>query len=165
MSNFINLREIVQQFQTDPATRNDPVKRMFICDGEAITANIATSSGDDSKLHTQPNHDEIVIVIEGEAEFMVGDETRHVGRRCRLYLSMHHILTEQRAISSGTRASDDQKTQGPLMLSALERLPRRDGGGALPRPAGTGQASGEESQAVCLRCGKTSAIRCSPDVF
>jgi quercetin dioxygenase-like cupin family protein len=79
MPNFINLHEIVQQFQTDPATQNDPVKRMFICDGEAVTANIATSSGDDSKLHTQPNHDEIVIVIDGEAEFMVGDETCRVG--------------------------------------------------------------------------------------
>ena len=79
MSNFINLHEINQQFQTAPATQNDPVKRMFICDGEAITANIATGSGDDSKLHTQPNHDEIVIVIDGNAEFKVGDETRHVG--------------------------------------------------------------------------------------
>ena len=79
MTNFIKLHEIIRQFQTDPATQDDPVKRMFICDGEAITANIATSSGDDSKRHTQPNHDEIVIIIEGEAEFRVGDETRHVG--------------------------------------------------------------------------------------
>ena len=78
MSNFINLHKIIRQFQTDPATQGDPVKRMFICDGETITANIATSSGDDSKLHTQPDHDEIVIVIDGEAEFMVGNETRHV---------------------------------------------------------------------------------------
>jgi quercetin dioxygenase-like cupin family protein len=69
MSNFINLNEIVRRFQTDPATESDPVKRMFICDGESITANIATSSGSESKLHTQPNHDEIVIVIDGEAEF------------------------------------------------------------------------------------------------
>ncbi len=79
MSNCLNLHEIIRQFQSDPATQNDLVQRMFICDGEAITANIATSSGDDSKLHTRPNHDEIVIVINGEAEFMVGDETRHVG--------------------------------------------------------------------------------------
>ena len=78
MSNFINLHEIIKQFQTDPATEGDPVQRVFICDGKAITANIATSSGDDSKLHTQPDHDEIVIVIDGEAEFMVADETRHV---------------------------------------------------------------------------------------
>ena len=79
MSNCLNLHEIIRQFQSDSATQNDLVKRMFICDEEAITANIATSSGDDSKLHTQPDHDETVIVINGEAEFMVGDETRHVG--------------------------------------------------------------------------------------
>jgi quercetin dioxygenase-like cupin family protein len=78
MFSFINLHQIISQYQTDPATQNDPVKRMFICDGQAITANIAASSGDDSKLHTQPDHDEIVIVINGEAEFMVGEETRHV---------------------------------------------------------------------------------------
>ncbi len=79
MSNFLNLNEIVRQFQTDPATQNDPVKRMFICDGESISANIATSSGDESKLHTQPDHDEIVVMIDGEAEFRVGDEIRRVG--------------------------------------------------------------------------------------
>jgi len=79
VSNFLNLNEIVRQFQTDPATQNDPVKRMFICDGESISANIATSSGDESKLHTQPDHDEIVVVIDGEAEFRVGDEIRRVG--------------------------------------------------------------------------------------
>ncbi len=79
MPNFLNLNEIEQQFQTDPATRNDPVKRMFICDGESISANIATSSGEGSKLHTQPDHDEIVVVIDGEAEFRIGDETRRVG--------------------------------------------------------------------------------------
>ncbi len=79
MPNFLNLNEIVWQFQADSATRNDPVKRMFICDGESISANIATSLGDESKLHTQPDHDEIVIVIDGEAEFRIGDETRRVG--------------------------------------------------------------------------------------
>ncbi len=30
MSNFINLREIIEQFHTDPATRNDPAHRVFI---------------------------------------------------------------------------------------------------------------------------------------
>ncbi len=61
MTKFINLHEITQQFQSDPATLNDPVKRIFICDGEAITANIATDSGDDSMPHTQPDHDEVVL--------------------------------------------------------------------------------------------------------
>jgi quercetin dioxygenase-like cupin family protein len=79
MKGFLNLNEIVKQFQTDPESENDPVKRMFICDGESISANIASSSGKESKLHTQPDHDEIVIVIDGEAEFRIGDEIRRVG--------------------------------------------------------------------------------------
>ena len=79
MSNCVNLNEIVKNFQTDASTANDPVKRMFICDMESMTANIASSSGDGSKLHTQPDHDEIVIVIDGEAEFKVGDEVHRVG--------------------------------------------------------------------------------------
>jgi quercetin dioxygenase-like cupin family protein len=79
MSNCVNLNEIVKNFQTDDSTANDPVKRMFICDMESMTANIASSSGGGSKLHTQPNHDEIVIVIDGEAEFRVGEEVHRVG--------------------------------------------------------------------------------------
>ena len=79
MSYFMNLADLIRSFQTDAAMENDPVKRLFICDGAFITANIATSAGDGSKLHSQPDHDEIVIVIEGEGEFRVGDETRQVG--------------------------------------------------------------------------------------
>ncbi len=79
MSNYLNLNAIVEKFQNDPATRNDPVQRMFICDGESISANVAKSAGNGSKLHTQPDHDEVVIVIDGEAEFRVGDEVRRVG--------------------------------------------------------------------------------------
>jgi quercetin dioxygenase-like cupin family protein len=30
-------------------------------------------------LHTQPAHDEIVVILEGEADFQVGDEVRRVG--------------------------------------------------------------------------------------
>lgn len=104
MSNFINLNEIVQRFQTDPATQNDPVKRMFICDGESITANIASSSGDESKLHTQPNHDEIVIVIDGEAEFRVGDEVRRVGSGDFVFIPRNTIHGRVRTISESMSA-------------------------------------------------------------
>jgi len=104
MSNFINLNEIVQRFQTDPATQNDPVKRMFICDGESITANIATSSGDESKLHTQPDHDEIVIVIDGEAEFRVGDEVRRVGPGDFVFIPRNTIHGRVRTISESMSA-------------------------------------------------------------
>jgi quercetin dioxygenase-like cupin family protein len=104
MSNFINLNEIVQRFQTDPATQNDPVKRMFICDGESITANIATSSGNESKLHTQPDHDEIVIVIDGEADFRVGDEVRRVGPGDFVFIPRNTIHGRVRTLSESMSA-------------------------------------------------------------
>ena len=104
MSNFINLNEIVQRFRTDPATQSDPVKRMFICDGESITANIATSSGNESKLHTQPDHDEIVIVIDGEAEFRVGEEVRRVGPGDFVFIPRNTIHGRVRAISESMSA-------------------------------------------------------------
>ena len=78
MSNFVNVREILQSLAIDPSTTTDPVKRMFIFDGEHVTANIATGGEAGSSLHTQAAHDEIVIVLEGEAEFQVGAEIRHV---------------------------------------------------------------------------------------
>ena len=104
MSNFINLNEIVQRFQTDPATQNDPVKRMFICDGEAISANIATSSGAGSEVHTQPDHDEIVIVVEGEAEFRVGDEVRQVGPGDFIFIPRNTIHGRVRTITESMSA-------------------------------------------------------------
>ncbi len=104
MSNFINLNEIVQRFQADPATQSDPVKRMFICDGESITANIATSSGDESKLHTQPDHDEIVIIIDGEAEFRVGDEIRRVGPGDFIFIPRNTLHGRVRTITESMSA-------------------------------------------------------------
>jgi mannose-6-phosphate isomerase-like protein (cupin superfamily) len=78
MKNFINVPEILQSLAIDPSTAADPVKRMFIFDGEYLTANIATGGEAGSALHTQVAHDEIIVVLEGEAEFQVGDEIRHV---------------------------------------------------------------------------------------
>ena len=79
MNHFIDLREVLRSLQVDPSTAQDPVKRMFICDGECLTANIATGGESGGAIHTQPAHDEIVIVIDGEADFRVGDEVRHIG--------------------------------------------------------------------------------------
>ena len=104
MSNCVNLNEIVKNFQTDESTANDPVKRMFICDMESMTANIASSSGDGSKLHTQPDHDEIVIVIDGEAEFKVGDEVHRVGPGDFVFIPRNTLHGRVRTITDSMSA-------------------------------------------------------------
>ena len=104
MSNCVNLNEIVKNFQTDASTANDPVKRMFICDMESMTANIASSSGDGSKLHTQPDHDEIVIVIDGEAEFKVGDEVYRVGPGDFVFIPRNTLHGRVRTITDSMSA-------------------------------------------------------------
>jgi len=78
MEKFLNLKNLLGAMQFDPATETDPVKRMFIFDGEHLTANIATGVDAGNSLHAQPAHEEILVVLEGEAEFRVGDETRRV---------------------------------------------------------------------------------------
>jgi quercetin dioxygenase-like cupin family protein len=104
MSNCVNLKVIVKNFQTDASTVNDPVKRMFICDMESMTANIASSSGDGSKLHTQPDHDEIVIVIDGEAEFRVGDEVYRIGPGDFVFIPRNTLHGRVRTITESMSA-------------------------------------------------------------
>ncbi len=104
MSNCVNLNDIVKNFQTDASTANDPVKRMFICDMESMTANIASSSGDGSKLHTQPEHDEIVIVIEGEAEFRLGEEVYRVGPGDFVFIPRNTLHGRVRTITDSMSA-------------------------------------------------------------
>jgi quercetin dioxygenase-like cupin family protein len=104
MPNCVNLNEIVKNFQTDASTANDPVKRMFICDMESMTANIASSSGDGNKLHTQPDHDEIVIVIDGEAEFRVGDEVYRVGPGDFVFIPRNTLHGRVRTITDSMSA-------------------------------------------------------------
>lgn len=78
MSNFVNLANAVQTMTTDESTADQPIRRMFVADGEFLSANVSVLESADSALHTQPSHDEIVVVIEGEVDFRVGDETRKV---------------------------------------------------------------------------------------
>lgn len=77
---------------------------MFICDGESISANIASSSGTESKLHIQPDHDEIVIVIEGEAEFRVGNETRRVGPGDLMFIPRNTLHGRVRTLTKSMSA-------------------------------------------------------------
>jgi quercetin dioxygenase-like cupin family protein len=78
MSHFQNLYDILRSLETDPSTANHPIKRMFLCDGEYLTANVAIIAESDNALHTQKEHDEVVVILEGNVDFRVGDETRQV---------------------------------------------------------------------------------------
>lgn len=99
MNNFVNSRELLQSLAVDPGTAADPVKRMFICDGEHLTANIATGGEAGSSLHTQPAHDELIIVLDGEAEFRVGAETRHIGPGDMVFIPQNTLHGRVRTIT------------------------------------------------------------------
>lgn len=49
-----------------------------MCYGEFLTANLAVVEHTGNALHTQPHHDEVVVIVEGEVNFRVGGETRQV---------------------------------------------------------------------------------------
>lgn len=75
---FQNLKHIVQSLEADESTKNDPIKRTFVVDGEHLTGNVAVVRESGNALHTQADHDEVLVIIEGKVEFRVGEETREV---------------------------------------------------------------------------------------
>jgi quercetin dioxygenase-like cupin family protein len=75
---FQNLNQIVQSLDTDESTRNDPIKRVFVFDGKHLTANVGIVRENGNALHTQKDHDEILVIIEGDVDFRVGGEVKRV---------------------------------------------------------------------------------------
>jgi len=78
MEAFTRLGELVRSLEADPATADHPSKRQFLYDGEFLTANLAIVEQAGNALHTQPHHDEVVVVLDGEVDFRVGDTIRRV---------------------------------------------------------------------------------------
>lgn len=78
MEGFTRLGELMRSLAADPATIHHPIRRQFLCDGEFLTANLAIVQEAGNALHTQPHHDEVVVVLEGEVDFRVGDTIRRV---------------------------------------------------------------------------------------
>ncbi len=78
MTYFQNLDQIVESLETDEATKNDPIKRIFVVEGKHLTANVGIVRDSGNALHTQRYHDEVLVIIEGDVEFRVGDEVRKV---------------------------------------------------------------------------------------
>ena len=75
---FFRVSDAIQGLSTDPATAADPIRRTFLCDGEHISCNVNVLEESEDVIHIQPDHDEVVLVLEGECGFRVGDETRRV---------------------------------------------------------------------------------------
>jgi quercetin dioxygenase-like cupin family protein len=75
---FIRLEETLRSLTTDPANAHDPIKRMFVCDGQHVSANVSILEDTGDVLHIQSSHDELVLMLEGECGFRVGDEVRRV---------------------------------------------------------------------------------------
>jgi mannose-6-phosphate isomerase-like protein (cupin superfamily) len=75
---FFRLADILRSLATDPATAADPIKRTFLCDGEAVSCNVNILEDGADVIHIQPAHDELVLVLEGKCGFRVGDEIRRV---------------------------------------------------------------------------------------
>ena len=75
---FFRVEDAVRGLATDPATAADPIKRTFLCDGEHISCNVNVLEESGDVIHIQPDHDELVLVLQGECAFRVGDETKRV---------------------------------------------------------------------------------------
>ncbi len=75
---FVHLEDALRSLSTDPATARDPIKRMFLFDGEHVSANLNVLEDIEDAIHIQPRHDELVLILEGECGFRVGEETRRV---------------------------------------------------------------------------------------
>lgn len=98
MKYFNNLDQIVESLDTDESTRNDPIKRVFVFDGEHVTANVGIVRDSENALHTQRQHDEILVIIEGDVDFRVGDEVKKVSRGDLVFIpqdTLHGPILEE----------------------------------------------------------------------
>ena len=75
---FFRLDDALRGLATDPATAADPIKRSFLCDGQHVSCNVNILEVSEDVIHIQPEHDELVLVLEGKCGFRVGGETRRV---------------------------------------------------------------------------------------
>ncbi|WP_196140382.1 cupin domain-containing protein [Aliikangiella sp. G2MR2-5] len=98
MTYFKNLSQIVEQLEADESTKNDPIKRAFVFDGKHITANIGIVRDSGNALHTQKYHDELLVIIEGNVEFRVGDEIKKVSQGDLVFIpknTLHGPILEE----------------------------------------------------------------------
>jgi mannose-6-phosphate isomerase-like protein (cupin superfamily) len=75
---FYRIEQALHGLATDPRTAADPIKRAFLFDGQDVSCNVTILDTSEDVIHVQPDHDEIVLVLEGQCGFRVGEESRRV---------------------------------------------------------------------------------------
>ena len=88
---FFRLADALRDLATDPATAGDPIKRSFLCDGEHLSCNVNILEHNEDVIHIQPDHDELVLVLEGRCGFRVGEETRRVEAGDLMFIPRHTL--------------------------------------------------------------------------
>jgi quercetin dioxygenase-like cupin family protein len=79
MSNFHSLADTLHEMANLADADGTPLVRV-LAKGEDVAAGVLRTAGPGAGMHRQPAHEELLIVLDGEGDFRVGDETRHVSR-------------------------------------------------------------------------------------
>jgi quercetin dioxygenase-like cupin family protein len=98
MTYFQNLDQIAETLDIDPSTKDHPIKRIFVIDGEHLTANVGIVRDSGNALHTQKDHDEVLVIIDGDVDFRVGGEVREVKRGDLVFIprdTLHGPILEE----------------------------------------------------------------------
>lgn len=98
MTYFQNLNQIVESLETDETTKNDPIKRIFVVEGKHLTANVGIVRDSGNALHTQRHHDEVLVILEGDVEFRVGNEVKEVSEGDLVFIpqnTLHGPILEE----------------------------------------------------------------------
>jgi quercetin dioxygenase-like cupin family protein len=98
MSYFQNLDQIAETLDIDPSTKDHPIKRIFVIDGEHLTANVGIVRDSGNALHTQEEHDEVLVIIDGDVNFQVGEEIKEVKRGDLVFIprdTLHGPILEE----------------------------------------------------------------------
>ncbi|WP_020405707.1 cupin domain-containing protein [Hahella ganghwensis] len=98
MMYFKNLDQIVESLDTDESTKNDPIKRVFVFDGKYLTANVGIVRDSENALHIQMDHDELLVIIEGNVDFKVGNEVKKVSKGDLVFIpqnTLHGPILEE----------------------------------------------------------------------
>jgi mannose-6-phosphate isomerase-like protein (cupin superfamily) len=78
--NFHSLDDVLRAIAAHPLEPDVASAARPLFMGEFAAAGIVRFTESSLRLHRQPNHEELLIVLEGETDFRVGDEVRHVRR-------------------------------------------------------------------------------------